>query len=55
MKKMGFTLAYLEDGTVKGTLNIKENVQCPETSVTEEKSQAQNGQKEHKESEAAKA
>jgi hypothetical protein len=24
MKKMGFTIKYLSDGTVKGTLNLKE-------------------------------
>ena len=24
MKKMGFTVKYLDDGTVKGTLNLKE-------------------------------
>jgi len=27
MKKMGFTIEFLEDGTVKGTLNLKEEVQ----------------------------
>jgi acetyltransferase len=26
MKKMGFTIEYLDDGTVKGTLNLKEEV-----------------------------
>jgi len=35
MKKMGFTLQYLEDGTVKGTLNLK-GKEFPE-SIKEEK------------------
>jgi acetyltransferase len=38
MRKMGFTIAYLEDGTVKGTLNLKEEeeAQCIEPKKTEE-------------------
>lgn len=32
MKKMGFTINYLEDGTARGTLNLKEEelMKCPE-------------------------
>jgi acetyltransferase len=38
MRKMGFIIAYLEDGTVKGTLNLKEEEkpQCIEPKKTEE-------------------
>jgi GNAT superfamily N-acetyltransferase len=28
-KKMGFTLEYLGDGTVKGSLNLKEEIEAP--------------------------
>jgi acetyltransferase len=28
MKKMGFTITYLEDGTAKGTLNLREEERC---------------------------
>jgi acetyltransferase len=32
MKKMGFTIKYVEEGTVKGTLRLKEEqAECPET------------------------
>jgi acetyltransferase len=39
MKKMGFTIRSLEDGTIKGTLNLKEEdeVQCRELRKTGEK------------------
>jgi acetyltransferase len=30
MKKMGLTIKYMEDGTVKGTLNIRQEEKCPE-------------------------
>ena len=38
MRKMGFTITYIEDGTVKGTLNLKEEeeAQCIEPKKTEE-------------------
>lgn len=37
-KKMGFTLKYQEDGTVKGVLNLKEEtMQCQETGKFQEK------------------
>jgi len=39
MKKMGFTIKYLDDGTVKATLNLKEEelgIQCAEQKSTEE-------------------
>jgi hypothetical protein len=37
MKKMGFTIKSLNDGTVKGTLNIKEEeTQCIEPRKAEE-------------------
>lgn len=39
MKKMGFTITYQEDGTAKGTLNLKEEelgIQCQEPKKTEE-------------------
>ena len=37
VKKMGFTIKYLEDGTVKGTLNLKEEEegQCSESQAAE--------------------
>jgi hypothetical protein len=39
-KKMGFTLKYQEDGTVKGVLNLKEeSMQCQETGKFQEKTQ----------------
>jgi len=38
MKKMGFTITYAEDATVKGTLNLKEEESevCPQPEATEE-------------------
>jgi acetyltransferase len=51
MKKMGFTLTYLEDGTAKGILNLKENTE--QRSAREP--QAKMKQKERKAEEAAKA
>jgi len=35
---MGFTLKYMEDGTVKGTLNLKEEetIQCEEPTTKEQ-------------------
>ncbi|MEM4703682.1 MAG: bifunctional acetate--CoA ligase family protein/GNAT family N-acetyltransferase [Candidatus Bathyarchaeia archaeon] len=34
MKKMGFTITYAEDGTVRGTLNLKEEEQCSMPNAT---------------------
>jgi acetyltransferase len=34
-KKMGFKLEYLEDGTVKGILDLKEEARCPELKNTQ--------------------
>jgi len=35
-RKMGFTIKYMEDGTVKGTLNLtEEEAKCPETTPPE--------------------
>jgi acetyltransferase len=37
MKKMGFTITYMEDGTVRGTLNLKEEeTQCIEPPTLEQ-------------------
>jgi hypothetical protein len=38
MKKMGFTITYPQDGTVKGTLDLKEEESgtCPEPKIAEE-------------------
>ncbi len=58
MKKMGFTITYPEDGTVRGTLNLKEEEPsvCPEPKASEEPQvEAQSDQvkkKEYKEAEA---
>jgi len=42
MKKMGFTVKYMDDGTVKGTLNIREEeAKCTEPKMIEE-TQAKN-------------
>jgi acetyltransferase len=53
LKKMGFKIKYLEDGTVKGTLNLKEEelaVPCAEPKGTKEpQTQTKPTQKEHKE------
>jgi acetyltransferase len=55
MKKMGFAITYPQDGTVRGTLNLKEEESgtCPERKIAEEPQiQAQPTQveeKEHKE------
>jgi acetyltransferase len=36
-RKMGFTIKYMEDGTVKGTLDLKEEeAKCPETTPPEQ-------------------
>jgi hypothetical protein len=57
MKKMGFSISYLEDGTVKGTLNLKEEeAQCIEPKASQEtqpqnQTQTQLEQKEHKKEE----
>jgi acetyltransferase len=37
MKKMGFTIKYMDDGTVKGTLSIREEARCAEPKTVEEK------------------
>jgi len=57
MKKMGFTLQYLEDGTVKGTLNLKEEEmgrsEKPKTvENTQKRAQLQSGRVEKKEADA---
>jgi hypothetical protein len=37
IKKMGFTITYMEDGTVRGTLNLKEEeTQCIEPHTLEQ-------------------
>jgi acetyltransferase len=36
MKKMGFIVRYMEDGTVKGTLNIREEETCEEPKIAEQ-------------------
>ena len=37
MKKMGFTITYMEDGTVRGTLNLKEEeTECIEPQTLEQ-------------------
>jgi len=57
LKKMGFNIKYLEDGTVKGTLNLKEEeAQCIEPKTSQEtqpqnQTQTQLEQKEHKQEE----
>jgi hypothetical protein len=35
MKKMGFTIEYLDDGTAKATLDLveEEKLECPEATV----------------------
>jgi acetyltransferase len=58
MKKMGFTIKYMDDGTVKGTLSIREEeARCAEPKTVEEKQdpnqiQTQLEPKEQKEAEA---
>ena len=38
MKKMGFTVKYMDDGTAKGTLNMREEeTKCAEPKIAEEK------------------
>ena len=53
MKKMGFTITYLEDGTAKGTLNLREEERCIQReeprSVGETQIQAQLTKAEQKE------
>jgi len=44
MKKMGFATKYMDDGTVKATLNLREEVKCAEPITVEEK-QVQNNVK----------
>lgn len=55
-RKMGFTLKYQEDGTVKGTLNLKEEesmMQCPDVrNLQETKSSALSPTKEERRQEA---
>jgi len=57
MKKMGFTVKYMDDGTVKGTLNLREEeAKCAEPKVPEENRiqnqiNAQLEPKEHREAE----
>jgi len=58
MKKMGFTITYPQDGTVKGTLNLKEEEQapCAEPKVTTEPQiETQVGQIEQKQEKEAQA
>jgi len=59
MKKMGFTITYMEDGTVRGTLNLKEEelgVPCIEPKPAEQpQAQSQPAQTEQKESKEAEA
>jgi len=59
MKKMGFTITYMEDGTVRGTLNLKEEelgVPCIEPKPSEQpQAQSQPAQTEQKESKEAEA
>jgi acetyltransferase len=37
MKKMGFTVKYMDDGTTKGMLSIREEARCAEPKTVEEK------------------
>jgi hypothetical protein len=59
MKKMGFTITYMEDGTVRGTLNLKEEelgAPCAEPKPAEEpQTQAEPEQTEQKEPKEAEA
>jgi hypothetical protein len=59
MKKMGFTITYMEDGTVRGTLNLKEEelgVPCIEPKPVEQpQAQSQPAQTEQKELKEAEA
>jgi hypothetical protein len=41
MKKMGFTIKYMDDGTVKGTLSLREEAKCTEQKKGQE-TQSQN-------------
>jgi len=58
MKKMGFTVKYMDDGTVKGTLNMREEeAKCTEPKIAEEnliqnRIEAPLETKEHKQEEA---
>ncbi len=58
MKKMGFTVKYMDDGTVKGILDLKEEeAKCAEPKMAEEnriqnQTEAQMESKEHSEAEA---
>jgi acetyltransferase len=56
-RKMGFTLTYLEDGTIKGVLNLKEEktIECPEKTAPTEVSEAEIKRVESKESETTNA
>jgi acetyltransferase len=56
MKKMGFDVKYMEDGTVKGTLNLREEdeAKCPqnlERTKTQDQMSVQSEEKEQKEAE----
>jgi acetyltransferase len=57
MKKMGFTVKYMDDGTVKGTLDLREEeAKCADSKMAEENRiqnqvEAQLESKEHKETE----
>jgi len=57
MKKMGFKIKYMDDGTIKGTLDLKEEeARCAEPKTVEENQiqnqvEAQLESKEHKETE----
>ncbi|MEM2098943.1 MAG: bifunctional acetate--CoA ligase family protein/GNAT family N-acetyltransferase [Candidatus Bathyarchaeia archaeon] len=54
-KKMGFKLEYLSDGTIKGTLNLKEETvekRCKEEENMPEALEAENGHQEEKMQEA---
>jgi hypothetical protein len=61
MKKMGFVIEYLDDGTAKATLDLREEelASCPERKDNEETSiqeyQPRAEQKDTKSEEAAKA
>ena len=39
MKKMGFAITFLEDGTARGTLSLKEEEKCANPLITEERAE----------------
>ena len=45
MKKMGFSIKYLDDGTVKATLNLKKKQKCKAQNKQCQKQQTQLEQK----------